>query len=59
MYSERERGGRVQARRGKGLASMYVLHLAMYTVPNLLGGSKVRVVTERNGVLFDIWTDYL
>ena len=44
----------------------------MYTVPNLLGGTKVRVVTDRNGgrtrteeaggnmhvVLFDIPTDY-
>ena len=49
MYSECERGGRVQAQRGKGLASTYVLHLAMYTVPSLLGGTKVQVITERNG----------
>ena len=73
MYSERERGGGVRARRGKGSASTCVLRLAMYTVPNLLGGTKVRVVTDRNGgrtrteeaggnmhvVLFDIRTDYL
>ena len=49
MYSERKRGGRVRARRGKGSASTCVLRLAMYTVPNLLGGMKVQVVTDRNG----------
>ena len=42
-------GRRVRAWRGKGSASTYALRLAMYMVPNLLGGMKVGVVTERNG----------
>ena len=33
---------------GQGLG-FNVLHLAMYTVPNLLVGMKVRVIMERNG----------